>query len=207
MKTDKIILSSLNPNDTWGGTSIRQDSKLIDAEGICICIPATHAQHQFKVLIRNSENMEEAKIEHTVLGWTRDSKGKVVNRHPVEVANCVTAAKRGNTQNYVCCAMRGRGESGNTEQRIEPRKDNLTNTITTVRKDNPVSNNNIRIRKLTPRECFRLMGVDDADIDTIQAAGISNSQQYKMAGNSIVVDVLYYIFANMFLTEEDRALL
>lgn len=141
-----------------------------------------------------------------VLGWTRDSKGKVVNRHPVEVANCVTAAERDNTQNYVCCAMRGRGESGNTEQRIEPRKDNLTNTITTVQKDNLVSSN-IRIRKLTPRECFRLMGVDDTDIDTIQAAGISNSQQYKMAGNSIVVDVLYYIFANMFLTEEDRALL
>lgn len=192
---------------TLGGTSIRQDSKLVDADGICICIPATHAQHQFKVLIRNSENMEEAKIEHTVLGWTRDNKGKVVNRHPVEVANCVTAAKRDNTQNYVCCAMRGRGESGNTEQRIEPRKDDLTNTITTVQKDNLVSNNNIRIRKLTPRECFRLMGVDDADIDTIQAAGISNSQQYKMAGNSIVVDVLYHIFANMFLTEEDRALL
>lgn len=190
-----------------GGTSIRQDSKLVDADGICICIPATHAQHQFKVLIRNSENMEEAKMEHTVLGWTRDSKGEVVNRHPVEVANCVTASKRDNTQNYVCCAMCGRGESGNTEQRIEPRKDNLTNTITTVQKDNPVSNNNIRIRKLTPRECFRLMGVDDADIDKIQAAGISNSQQYKMAGNSIVVDVLYHIFANMFLTEEDRALL
>ena len=38
-----------------------------------------------------------------------------------------------------------------------------------------------RIRKLTPRECFRLMDVDDADINKIQAAGISNSQQYKLA--------------------------
>lgn len=56
-----------------------------------------------------------------------------------------------------------------------------------------------RIRKLTPRECFRLMGVDDKDIDTIQAAGISNSQQYKMAGNSIVVDVLYYQFFKAFI--------
>jgi len=57
----------------------------------------------------------------------------------------------------------------------------------------------IRIRRLTPREYFRLMGVDDKDIDTIQSAGISDSQQYKMAGNSIVVDVLYYIFKNMFI--------
>ena len=48
-----------------------------------------------------------------------------------------------------------------------------------------------RIRKLTPRECFRLMDVDDADIDKIQGAGICNSQQYKLAGNSIVVNVLY----------------
>ena len=55
-----------------------------------------------------------------------------------------------------------------------------------------------RIRKLTPRECFRLMGVRDKDIDTIQSAGISNSQQYKMAGNSIVVDQLVHLFMQMF---------
>ena len=68
-----------------------------------------------------------------------------------------------------------------------------------------------RIRKLTPRECFRLMGVNDADIDKIQASGISNSSQYKLAGNSIVaggnytdlqgnVDgVLYNLFRKMFI--------
>ena len=61
-----------------------------------------------------------------------------------------------------------------------------------------------RIRKLTPRECFRLMGVDDKDIDKIQAAGVSNSGQYKLAGNSIVVDVLFHIFRKMFIeTEQD----
>ena len=58
-----------------------------------------------------------------------------------------------------------------------------------------------RIRKLTPRECFRLMGVTETNIDKIQQSGISNRQQYKMAGNSIVVDVLYYIFKNMFVPE------
>lgn len=36
-----------------------------------------------------------------VLGWTRDHKGNIIDRHPVEVANCVTAAKRDNTSNYV----------------------------------------------------------------------------------------------------------
>ena len=56
-----------------------------------------------------------------------------------------------------------------------------------------------RIRKLTPRECFRLMDVDDADIDRIQAVGISNSSQYKLAGNSIVVNVLFHLFRKMFV--------
>lgn len=59
-----------------------------------------------------------------------------------------------------------------------------------------------RIRRLTPRECFRLMGVDDTDIDKIQAVGICNSAQYKLAGNSIVVDVLYHIFRKL-LIEKD----
>ena len=56
-----------------------------------------------------------------------------------------------------------------------------------------------RIRKLTPREGVRLMGMNDEDIDKIQAAGISNTQQYKMAGNSIVVNVLEAIFKNLFM--------
>lgn len=60
-----------------------------------------------------------------------------------------------------------------------------------------------RIRKLTPRECFRLMGVDDKDIDKMQAAGISQSGQYKLAGNSIVVDVLFHIFRRMFIDTEE----
>lgn len=62
-----------------------------------------------------------------------------------------------------------------------------------------------RIRKLTPRECFRLMDVDEADIDKIQAAGISNSQQYKLAGNSIVVNVLYHLFRKMFVETENES--
>jgi DNA (cytosine-5)-methyltransferase 1 len=56
---------------------------------------------------------------------------------------------------------------------------------------------NYRIRKLTPRECFRLMGFTDEEFQKAQDAGVSNSQLYKQAGNSIVVDVLEYIFGNL----------
>ena len=58
------------------------------------------------------------------------------------------------------------------------------------------------VRKLTERECFRLMGVDEACIDTIARSGVSRSAQYKMAGNSIVVDVLYHIFRMAFIPSQ-----
>ena len=56
----------------------------------------------------------------------------------------------------------------------------------------------IRIRKLTPLECWRLMGFDDKDFYKTQQSGVSNSQLYKQAGNSIVVDVLERIFECLF---------
>lgn len=57
-----------------------------------------------------------------------------------------------------------------------------------------------RIRKLTPRECWRLMGVRDEQFDKLH--DISNTQLYKLAGNSIVVDVLMGIFKNLLLSSE-----
>lgn len=55
-----------------------------------------------------------------------------------------------------------------------------------------------RIRKLTPKECWRLMGFRDKHIDSAIELGISNSALYKQAGNSIVVDVLYHILKELF---------
>lgn len=54
-----------------------------------------------------------------------------------------------------------------------------------------------RIRKLTPKECWRLMGFKDEDFEKASKV-CSNSQLYKQAGNSIVVDVLEHIFKNLF---------
>lgn len=56
-----------------------------------------------------------------------------------------------------------------------------------------------RIRRHTPKEFFRLMGLEDKDIDVIQKENISETQQYKMAGNSIVIDVLVEIFEKLFM--------
>lgn len=58
-----------------------------------------------------------------------------------------------------------------------------------------------RIRKLTPRECGRLMGVSDEDIDKMAAVN-SNTQLYKQFGNSIVVDVMCAMFKNLNIKQE-----
>lgn len=59
-----------------------------------------------------------------------------------------------------------------------------------------------RIRKLTPRECGRLMGVSDGDIDKMAEIN-SNTQLYKQFGNSIVVDVMCAMFKNLNIKQED----
>lgn len=121
-----------------------------------------------------------------------------INRKNRDIGNAVTTrAGSRPTDNFVlepiAVASRGRGE--NNDQHLEPRKDGVTNTITTVQKDNYIYAPN-RLRKLTPKECWRLMGFDDADFE--KAAQVnSNAQLYKQAGNSIVVNVLEGILKNL----------
>lgn len=64
----------------------------------------------------------------------------------------------------------------------------------------------LRIRKLTPKECWRLMGFDDEDFEKAEKVN-SNTQLYKQAGNSIVVDVLESIFKNLLDKDEHIKLL
>lgn len=72
-------------------------------------------------------------------------------------------------------------------------------TSPTVRANNNNTfclDNLLRIRKLTPKECFRLMGFDDESFHRAEAVN-SNTQLYKQAGNSIVVDVLEHLFRKL----------
>jgi len=68
----------------------------------------------------------------------------------------------------------------------------------TVKELHVVKKYNYKIRKLTPLECLRLMGFDDEDYYILKENKISNSQIYKMVGNSIVVNVLEEIFKKLF---------
>lgn len=134
-----------------------------------------------------------------------------------------------------------------TQQRLELNYEGLSNTLTTVQKDNYVVENKIqqvegnlypnsgnpqagrvyktegispaldtcqggnrmpkilegiRIRKLSPLECWLLMGFDKEDFFKAQKSGVSNTQLYKQAGNSIVVNVLEKIFKNLYKEEK-----
>ena len=145
-----------------------------------------------------------------------------------------------------------------TEQRLEINKQGISNTITTVQKDNyviepclkikeatkagykeayagdgvnisgrmkyqrgnvqkemtqtlmangserGVVTPDMRIRKLTPRECWRLMGFGDEDFNKAKAVPTSDTQLYKQAGNSIVVNVLEAVFKNLFKVEKTK---
>lgn len=73
---------------------------------------------------------------------------------------------------------------------------NISDTLVATMGTGGGNMNNLRIRKLTPKECWRLMGFDDSDFDKASKVN-SNTQLYKQAGNSIVVNVLEAILYNL----------
>ena len=80
------------------------------------------------------------------------------------------------------------------KERLQLGKD-VSDTLQTTQKEGVV-NSDLRIRKLTPRECFRLMGVKDEDFDKA-AKNQSDSSLFHLAGDSIVCNVLCHIFSQL----------
>lgn len=110
--------------------------------------------------------------------------------------------KQATKQGYIECEVGGVADlsypDSKTRRGRVQNNGNVSPTITATETGICRIESPIRIRKLTPKECFRLMGFSDEDFDAAQKVGISNSQLYKQAGNSIVVDVLYYIYVELY---------
>lgn len=106
----------------------------------------------------------------------------------------VNTCQGGNREpKVVVGAYRGRyNEDGSTSQKLELRKDEKTNTITTVQKDNVLTQDAVYWRKLTPLECERLQTVPDNYTNHV-----SNTQRYKMLGNGWTIEVIAHILKNM----------
>ena len=101
------------------------------------------------------------------------------------------------TQNNLGVCVKGIATNESKEWQKEPLEEK-SRTILANKSNGGVGciDTNLRIRKLTPRECFRLMGVKDEDYDKI-AKNQSDSSLYHLAGDSIVVNVLMAIFKEM----------
>lgn len=114
------------------------------------------------------------------------------------------ATKKGYKEAYI-------GDGINISSRMKYQRGNVqkesTQTITTSGGgDRGVVMNDLRIRKLTPKECWRLMGFDDVDFEKASKVN-SNAQLYKQAGNSIVVNVLEAIFNSLLDKKEEYELI
>ena len=132
------------------------------------------------------------------------SKGKIQDK---EYCDTLTASMgtgggnvpilkiKNNTKQGYLEAKPGDGVYTNTSTKRGTVQKEMIQTLTTFQ-DKGVVMNDLRIRKLTPKECWRLMGFDDTDFDKAEKVN-SNAQLYKQAGNSIVVNVLEAIFQEL----------
>lgn len=110
------------------------------------------------------------------------------------------------TKGYIECSVPGvfdmtYPDSKTRRGRVQDHGE-IVPTLTAASQDIMYAESQYRIRKLSPLETFRLMGFTDEEFYKAQAVN-SNSQLYRQSGNSIVVDVLYYLFRNLFLDVEE----
>ena len=155
-------------------------------------------------------------IKFKIISWSRDDSGKVVKRPLRDICNALTSkcgsgivnddSGMGNTTPYVLCRQYDKDMQND---------DLLTHCIVARMNRKTGDIEHFGIRKLTPRECFRLMGVAEQDIDNLFSTDengkrlISNSAMYKLAGNSIVcrgcLSAIYEnIFINKYLEHSDE---
>jgi DNA (cytosine-5)-methyltransferase 1 len=124
------------------------------------------------------------------------------NRQPkiAETKNIV-AIRQATKKGYIECELGGVADLSYPESKTRrgrvQENGQICPTITATETGVCRIESPIRIRKLTPKECFRLMGFSDENFEAAEKM-VSNSQLYKQAGNSIVVDVLYYILVELY---------
>jgi len=149
-------------------------------------------------LIQDGSVEEGDVVKHSYTQQILDGNKKCVEKSD---GNMITLTTRGDCVG-VCVKPKvlggiGEKDSNNGTQWKQQNRiydEDCAITVTTC--CNPYYKNELRIRKLTPRECFRLMGVKDEDFDKV-SKNQSDSSLYHLAGDSIVVNVLMAIFKEM----------
>lgn len=179
-----------------GKINSSQDGVIVDPKGISPTHTAGHGNTP-KVLMIGNCNPSGNGMNGNVYSENGLSPTLTTNKGE---GNKV-AIKQATKQGYIECELGGVADLSYPSSKLRrgrvQENGNVSPTITTQTGVCKIESS-IRVRKLTPRETFRLMGFYDKDFDAAQNVGISNSQLYKQAGNSIVVDVLYYIFVELY---------
>lgn len=143
--------------------------------------------------------MEKVKQLGNIFGYTGGNySGNVYDSHALSPT--LNTMQGGNKQPMIienqvphCFNSKG-GRAG-----IEGLQPSVSVAVTTSFRPSYLEEPSYRIRKLTPKECYRLMGFDDESFERAEKVN-SNTQLYKQAGNSIVVDVLMAIFDNLLIS-------
>lgn len=150
------------------------------------------------------ERTEEEKLRRHIHGdkGAKFSKGKRMIAGTDGIMNTITCVY--SKDNLVMEAIIQNGEMVLKKERTSKTRPNGKGWEEVITEDGRRAW--VRLRKLTPRECFRLQGVREPDIDKMLNAGISDSQLYKLAGNSICVDCMVALFRNLYFPEEQQQL-
>ena len=190
----------------WGGN--HQAGQIYSKEGLSPTLDTAQGGGRIPSFVepqpikrRRSEYGKEVRkaYENHELGHSEEMRETYLAKDGIMPALTASGRERKIAEPFIV-ASRGRadGEWAKSEhyQKLEPRADGLTNTISSVAKDNYVAETSLRVRKLTPKECWRLQGFHDSEFDRAEKAN-SNSQLYKQAGNSVTVSVIVAILAQL----------
>ncbi len=202
--SDKMIKYISADNEKWTGNN---KESLIN-KSIASTINTGEGSRRCDASNYISNNVEENYDLKNAYLRNFGSKGKLQDK---EYCDTLTASMgtggdnvpilkiKNNTKKGYLEAQAGDGVYTNTSTKRGTVQKEMIQTLTTFQ-DKGVVMNDLRIRKLTPKECWRLMGFDDEDFDKASQVN-SNSQLYKQAGNSIVVNVLMAIFNELLKKE------
>ena len=161
-------------------------------------------------LIKNGQVKEGDIVKHSYTQQIMDG-----NKKAVETSNVmITLTTRGDCVGVVVQddveLVGGIGEkksNGGTQYYEQDRIYNAEKIATAIPAEksfHPYYLNNLRIRKLTPNECIRLMGFDNNDYQALKDAEMSDAAIYHVAGDSIIVTVLMAIFGQMLPIDENQ---
>lgn len=160
------VLGGLGEKKSNGGSQYFQQDRVYSSDGVAMALPAQIPGGSYKYMIDEKVGIKQA----TEKGYVECDVGGVA-----DLSYPTSKTRRGRVQEHgqVSPALTVSGMDG--INRIE---------------------SEYRIRKLTPLECWRLMGFTDEEFHKAEEVN-SNTQLYKQAGNSIVVDVLVAIFREL----------